>query len=84
MVRDEGGRWDVSTEEDEVYLERIDEDDDQVFDDYLTPDEARALAGLLNKFADQAEKYVDDDADYVEYEDGEDAEEEYEDDEDAD
>jgi hypothetical protein len=84
MVRDEGGRWDVSTEEDEVYLERIDEDDDQVFDDYLTPDEARALAGLLNKFADQAEKYEDNDADYVDAEDDEDDDEDDDDGDDGD
>jgi hypothetical protein len=71
MVRDEGGRWDVSTEEDEVYVERI-SDGEQEYEDWLSPDEARALAGLLMKYADEAEKWVDeDDVDYVDAEDAE-------------
>jgi hypothetical protein len=71
MVRDEGGRWDVSTEEDEVYVERI-ADGEQEYEDWLSPDEARALAGLLMKYADEAEKWVDeDDVDYVDAEDAE-------------
>jgi hypothetical protein len=60
MVRDEGGRWDVSTEEDEVYVERI-SDGEQEFEDFLSPDEARALAGLLTRYAAEAEKWVDED-----------------------
>ena len=59
MVRDEGGRWDVSSEEDEVYVERILGDGEQEYEDYLSPDEARALAALLTKYADEAEKWMD-------------------------
>ncbi|OBI96181.1 hypothetical protein, partial [Mycobacterium asiaticum] len=56
MARQEGGRWDVGVANDAVYVERISESDDKVFDDLLAPEEARALAGLLNKYADKAEE----------------------------
>ena len=54
MVRDEGGRWDVGRKNDVVYLERVDEGNERLFDDELTPAEARELAELLNKFAIEA------------------------------
>ena len=59
MVSHEGGRWDVGTEGDAVYLERISESDEQLFEDSLSPEEARALAGLLTKYADKAEESED-------------------------
>ena len=55
MGRQEGGRWDVGAENNAVHLERISDDDERLFDDWLTTDEARALAGLLNKYADRVE-----------------------------
>ena len=45
MVQHEGGRWDVGAKNDVVYLERISEGDEQVFDDSLAPEEARELMG---------------------------------------
>ena len=55
MVHD-GGRWDVGVKDNEVYVARIAEDDKQVFDDVVGPDEARKLAGLLTKYADKADE----------------------------
>ena len=56
MVHD-GGRWDVGVKDNEVYVARIAEDDKQVFDDVVRPDEARKLAGLaLTKYADKADE----------------------------
>lgn len=49
MVRHEGGRWDVGTEDNAVHLERISEGDERLFDDLLAPEEARELAGLLTE-----------------------------------
>jgi hypothetical protein len=54
MVRQEQGRWDVSVKSNAVCLERISDGDKQLFEDLLAPEEARALAGLLTKYADKA------------------------------
>ena len=59
MVRHEGGRWDVGIEDNAVYLERISESDEELFDDSLTPEEARQLAGLLTKYADKLDESED-------------------------
>lgn len=92
MVHQEGGRWDVGIENNAVYLERVSEDDDRLFDDALEPDEARQLAGLLTKYADkldetresgQVAESGDDDNDEDD-EDDEDQDDEDEDDEDDD
>jgi len=56
MVHQEGGRWDVGVENNAVYLERVSESDEQLFDDALEPDEARQLAGLLTKYADKLDE----------------------------
>jgi hypothetical protein len=61
MVGHEGGRWDVGTKDNAVYLERIAEGDERVFDDSLAPDEARELAGLLTKYADKLGESEDSD-----------------------
>jgi hypothetical protein len=53
MDRQEGARWDVGIKDDAVYLERISDADKRLFDDSLAPEEARALAGLLTKYADK-------------------------------
>ena len=56
MIRHEGGRWDVGTKNNAVYVERISESDERLFDDLLAPEEARELAGLLTKYADKSDK----------------------------
>jgi hypothetical protein len=56
MVRHEGARWDVGTKDNAVYLERISESDERLFDDLLAPEEARELAGLLTKYADKLDE----------------------------
>lgn len=56
MGHQEGGRWDVGIEHNAVYLERISEDDDRLFEDALEPEEARQLAGLLKKYADKLDE----------------------------
>ncbi|OBH00103.1 hypothetical protein [Mycobacterium sp. E3247] len=56
MVREEGGRWDVSIKENAVYLERVSQDDERLFDESLASDEARDLAELLTKFADKLDR----------------------------
>jgi len=61
MVSREGGRWDVGAKDNAVYLERISEGDEQLFDDVLAPGEARELAGLLTKFADKLDESDHDD-----------------------
>ena len=61
MVRQEGGRWDVGTKKNAVYLERISESDERLFDDLLAPEEARELAGLLAKYADKLDEAEDSD-----------------------
>jgi hypothetical protein len=63
MVRHEGGRWDVGVKENAVYLERIADGEEQLFEDLLDPDEARALAGLLTKYADKINESGDSDDD---------------------
>ncbi|MEB4210782.1 hypothetical protein [Mycobacterium sp. 94-17] len=56
MVREEGGRWDVGIQNNAVYVGRISESDERVFDDSLSAEEARDLAGLLTKFAAKLEE----------------------------
>ena len=58
----QGGRWDVSTKSDAVYLERRSEDDEGLFEARLAPEEARELAALLTKYADKAESSDEDDS----------------------
>ncbi|ORW94384.1 hypothetical protein AWB92_11570 [Mycobacterium sp. IEC1808] len=59
MPGHEGGRWDVGTKDDAVYLERVSESDERLFDDLLAADEARELSGLLTKYADKLDKSKD-------------------------
>jgi hypothetical protein len=55
MARHEGGRWDVGIKDNAVYLGRISERDERVFDDLLAAEEAREPAGLLTKYADKSD-----------------------------
>lgn len=77
MVRQEGGRWDVGIKDKAVYLERVSDGDERVFDDSLDSGEARKLAELLTKFADKL-----DNDDEEEDEDGDGEDKDGEDDED--
>ena len=52
MTEHEGGQWNVAAKDDQVYLERVSEDNERLFDDSLAPEEARQLARLLRKHAD--------------------------------
>ncbi|OMB95669.1 hypothetical protein [Mycobacterium colombiense] len=61
MVREEGGRWDVGIQNNAVYVARISESDKRIFDDSISPEEARDLAGLLTKFATKLEESADSD-----------------------
>ncbi|TAM62850.1 hypothetical protein [Mycobacterium sp.] len=61
MVRHEGGRWDVGMKDAAVYVERVSDSDERVFDDSLTAEEARKLAGLLTKYADKLDEVRDSD-----------------------
>lgn len=88
MVREEGGRWDVSIKDDAVYVERVSEDDKRLFDESLDSEEARDLAGLLTKFADKLDRSGesagsdDDDENEEDEDDDEDDDDEEEDEED--
>jgi hypothetical protein len=53
MARQAEGRWDVSIKSNAVCLERVADGDKRLFEDLLAPEEARALAELLTKFADK-------------------------------
>lgn len=73
-----------------VYVERVDDSDERVFEDSLTAEEARKVAGLLTKFADKLDEERDsdkakesDDAEESERSDGSEQSEESEDSEDS-
>lgn len=61
MVRHEGGRWDVGMKDAAVYVERVSDSDERVFEDSLTAEEARKVAGLLTKYADKLDEERDSD-----------------------
>jgi hypothetical protein len=83
MVGHEGGRWDVGVKENAVYLERIADGEEQLFEDVLDPDEARALAGLLTKYADKISESRDSD-DHDDHDDHDDDDDDHDDDDDDD
>jgi hypothetical protein len=56
MDRHEGGRWDVAVKSNAVYVQRISDSDEQLFEDLLAPEEARELAGLLTKYAEKVDE----------------------------
>lgn len=53
MAEHGGGQWNVAAKDNQVYLERVSEDNGQLFEDTLAPEEARQLARLLTKHADK-------------------------------
>ncbi len=44
-----------------VYVERVSDSDERLFEDSLAADEARDLAGLLTKYADKLDQARDSD-----------------------
>lgn len=88
MAEHQGGQWNVAVKENEVYFERVSEDNERLFDDSLAPEEARQLARLLTKHADKisesgaATKDDDTDDDSDEDESDEDESEDSDDDDD--
>ena len=88
MVEHEGGQWNVATKDNEVYLERVSEDSERLFDDSLAPEEARQLARLLTKHADgiseSAKSAKDDDSDEDEDSDSSDEADDSDEDDDSD
>ncbi|MFI5509402.1 hypothetical protein ACIA48_18200 [Mycobacterium sp. NPDC051804] len=88
MAEYKGGQWNVAVKENVVYLERVSEDNEQLFDDSLAPEEARQLARLLTKHADKISEpgaaSKDDDSDEDESEDSSDDADEDESDDDDD
>jgi len=44
-----------------VYVERVSDSDERVFEDSLTAEEARKIAGLLTKYADKLDEEPDSD-----------------------
>ena len=84
MAREEGGRWDVGIQNNAVYIGRISESDERLFDDSLSAEEARDLGGLLTKFAAKLEETSEKAKDSEDSEDSEDSDEDDEDDEDDD
>ena len=83
MAEPEGGQWNVATKEDTVYLERVSEDSDQLFEDLLAPEEARELARLLTKHADAISESGGSPKDEDDSEDDSDDDDDSEDDEDS-
>jgi hypothetical protein len=56
MAEQQGGRWDVGVKDDAVFIARISDDDERVFEDLVAPEEARQLAELLRKYAGKADE----------------------------
>ena len=88
MAEPEGGQWNVAAKENTVYLERVSEDGEQLFEDRLAPEEARELARLLRKHADSISESdgaaKDDDSDQDSDEDSDDDSDDDDSDEDSD
>ena len=90
MAEPEGGQWNVATKKDTVYLERVSEDNEQLFEDLLAPEEARELARLLTKHADSinesdaSDKDDDSDDDSDDESDDDDSDDDDSDDDDSD
>lgn len=59
MGGQEGGRWDVGIKENAVFLQRVSDGGERLFDDSLASDEARGLAELLTKYADKLDRSED-------------------------
>ena len=53
--------WAVGMKDDAVYVERVSDSDERLFEDSLAADEARDLAGLLTKYADKLDQARDSD-----------------------
>ena len=61
MAEKEGGQWDVGVKDNVVFLARINDDGERLFEDQLAPEEARHLAELLRKYAGKVDESKPDD-----------------------
>ena len=61
MAEKEGGQWDVGVKDNVVFVARVNDDGERVFEDQLAPEEARHLAELLRKFAGRVDESKSDD-----------------------
>jgi hypothetical protein len=59
MAEEEGGRWDVGVKDNQVFLVRLSNDGERLFDEQLEAHEARQLGELLTKFAARADEVND-------------------------
>ncbi|HKV21800.1 MAG TPA: hypothetical protein VJR50_22430 [Mycobacterium sp.] len=89
MAEEEGGRWDVGVKDNVVYLARLSNDGERLFDEQLEAHEARQLGELLTKYAARADeadtgRRSKDDDDDDDDDDGDDDDEKDRDDADAD
>jgi len=56
VAEQEGGRWDVGVKGNIVYLARVSDDGERLFEDQVAAHEARQLAELLTKYAGKADE----------------------------
>jgi hypothetical protein len=61
MAEKEGGQWDVGVKDNVVFVARVNDDGERVFEDQLAPEEARHLAELLRKYAGKVDESPSDD-----------------------
>jgi len=61
MAEKEGGQWDVGVKDNAVFVARVNDDGERVFEDQLAPEEARHLAELLRKYAGKVDESPSDD-----------------------
>ena len=61
MAEKEGGQWDVGVKDNVVFVARLNDDGERVFEDQLAPEEARHLAELLRKYSGKVDESKPDD-----------------------
>src|SRR5829696_4385504 len=61
MAEKEGGQWDVGVKDNAVFVARVNDDGERVFEDQLAPEEARHFAELLRKYAGKVDESPSDD-----------------------
>jgi hypothetical protein len=61
MAEKEGGQWDVGVKDNVVFVARLNDDGERLFEDQLAPEEARHLAELLRKYAGKVDESKPDD-----------------------
>ncbi|WNG94520.1 hypothetical protein [Mycobacterium sp. ITM-2016-00318] len=61
MAEKEGGQWDVGVKDNVIFVARLNDDGERLFEDQLAPEEARHLAELLRKYAGKVDESKPDD-----------------------